>query len=69
MNEGEGTVYATTNTSGPKFNEKKEDQFYHAVHFQNYKQMFAGITANGNKLVYEAYDVDGEKLDEFVLTK
>ncbi|MNI14411.1 Alkaline phosphatase precursor [compost metagenome] len=69
VNESEGTVYVTTNTAGQKFNEKKEDQFYHAVHFQNYKQMFAGITANGNKLVYEAYDVDGEKLDEFVLTK
>lgn len=67
VNEGEGTVYATTNTSGPKFNKKKEDQFYHAVHFQNDKQMFAGITVNGNRLVYEAYDVDGKKLDEFVL--
>lgn len=67
VHEGEGTVYVTTNTAGQKFNEKKEDQFYHAVHFQNYKQMFAGITVNGNQLIYQAYDVDGEKLDEFVL--
>lgn len=69
VNEGEGTVYVTTNTAGQKFNEKKEDQFYHEVHFQNYKAMFAGITVNGNQLIYEAYDFNGEKLDEFVLER
>lgn len=63
----EGTVYVVTNTSGPKFNEKKEDQFYHKVHFQNYKQMFAGITIAGDTLTYQAYDVDGQLLDEFEL--
>ncbi|MFB9326719.1 purple acid phosphatase family protein [Paenibacillus aurantiacus] len=61
----EGTVYVVANTAGPKFNEKKEDQFYHKVHFQNSKQMFAGITIKGDSLVYEAYDVDGVKLDSF----
>lgn len=63
-----GTVYVVTNASGGKFNEKKEDQFYHEVHFQNYKQMFAGITVTGDTLTYQAYDVDGKLLDEFVLT-
>lgn len=63
-----GTVYVVTNASGSKFNEKKEDQFYHKVHFQNNKPMFAGITVSGNTLTYEAYDVDGSRLDEFVLT-
>ncbi|OBZ12541.1 metallophosphoesterase family protein [Bacillus sp. FJAT-26390] len=63
----EGTVYVVTNTSGQKFNEKKEDQFYHKVHFQNGKQMFAGITVSGDSLTYQAYDADGQKLDEFVL--
>lgn len=62
-----GTVYVVTNASGGKFNEKKEDQFYHKVHFQNNKQMFAGISITGNTLTYQAYDVDGKKLDEFVL--
>jgi hypothetical protein len=57
-----------TNASGRKFNEKKEDQFYHAVHFQNNKQMFAGINATEDSLIYQAYDVDGRMLDEFVLT-
>ncbi|MNC36052.1 hypothetical protein D3C75_845560 [compost metagenome] len=57
-----------TNASGSKFNEKKEDQFYHKVHFQNNKQMFAGITVSGRMLSFEAYDIDGSKLDEFVLT-
>ncbi|MEF2967870.1 metallophosphoesterase family protein [Paenibacillus sp. M1] len=65
--EGEGTVYATTNASGAKFNDKKEDQFYHAVHFQNGKQMFAGITVSGTTLTYRAYDVEGQLLDEFAL--
>lgn len=65
--DGKGTVYVVTNTAGPKFNEKKDDQFYHAVHFQNEKQMFAGISVNGDTLTYEAYDVDGSKLDEFVI--
>ncbi|MGO4541500.1 metallophosphoesterase [Paenibacillus sp. 2TAB19] len=65
----EGTVYVVTNTSGQKFNEKKDDQFYHKVHFQNNKQMFAGITVDGNKLTYEAYDVDGAKLDSFVIVR
>ncbi|WP_339281966.1 metallophosphoesterase family protein [Paenibacillus sp. FSL H8-0282] len=63
-----GTVYVVTNASGGKFNEKKEDQFYHAVHFQNNKQMFAGINVTGETLTYQAYDVDGKLLDEFVLT-
>jgi predicted phosphodiesterase len=63
----EGTVYVVANTSGQKFNEKKEDQFYHKVHFQNGKQMFAGISVSGESLTYQAYDVDGQKLDEFVL--
>ncbi|CAM4479854.1 purple acid phosphatase family protein [Paenibacillus typhae] len=63
-----GTVYVVTNASGNKFNEKKEDQFYHAVHFQNNMAMFAGITISGKVLSYQAYDVDGNKLDEFTLT-
>ncbi|MNP54614.1 hypothetical protein D3C76_1491830 [compost metagenome] len=63
-----GTVYVVTNASGGKFNEKKEDRFYHKVHFQNYKQMFAGISVSDNTLTYQAYDVDGKMLDEFVLT-
>jgi hypothetical protein len=67
VRDREGTVYVVTNASGPKFNEKKKDQFYHKVHFQNNKQMFAGVTIDGNALTYRAYDVDGQKLDEFVL--
>ncbi|WP_150268749.1 purple acid phosphatase family protein [Paenibacillus tepidiphilus] len=62
-----GTVYVVTNASGGKFNEKKEDQFYHQVHFQNDKQMFAGITISGERLTYQAYDVDGRMLDEVIL--
>ncbi|HEY4391473.1 MAG TPA: metallophosphoesterase family protein [Paenibacillus sp.] len=67
VREGEGTVYVTTNASGQKFNEKKQDQFYHAVHFQNYKQMYAAITVTKNSLTYEAYDIEGHRLDEFEL--
>ncbi len=63
----EGTVYVVTNASGAKFNEKKDDQFYHKVHIQNNKQMFAGVTIDGNKLTYRAYDVDGGLVDEFAL--
>lgn len=63
----EGTVYVVINTSGQKFNEKKEDKFYHKVHFQNMKQMFAGIAVSGKMLTFQAYDVDGKKLDEFML--
>lgn len=62
-----GTVYVVTNTSGPKFNEKKDDQFYHAVHLQNNKQMFASITVEGNKLTYTAYTADGEEVDQFAV--
>ncbi len=63
-----GTVYVVTNASGSKFNEKKEDQFYHKVHFQNNQPVFAGITVSGRTLSFEAYDIGGNKLDEFVLT-
>nr|WP_154118145.1 metallophosphoesterase family protein [Paenibacillus monticola] len=62
-----GTVYVVTNAAGAKFNEQKEEQFYHSVHFQNNKQMFAGITVTGETLTYQAYDVDGVMKDEFVL--
>jgi len=67
VNDREGTVYVVTNTAGQKFNEKKDDQFYHQVHFQNEKQMFAGIRIQADTLTFQAYDVDGEKLDEFVI--
>lgn len=60
-----GTIYVVTNTSGPKFNEKKEDQFYHAVHFQNGEQMFAAITVAGETLTYTAYTSDGSQMDTF----
>lgn len=66
--DGEGTVYVVTNTAGPKFNDLKKDKFYHAVHFQNNKQMFAGITVSEHSLSYEAYDADGAKLDGFTLS-
>lgn len=67
VGEGEGTVYVTTNASGQKFNEKKQDQFYHEVHFQNYKQMYAAITVTKSSLTYEAYDIEGLRLDRFEL--
>ncbi|OAB33471.1 metallophosphoesterase [Paenibacillus macquariensis subsp. macquariensis] len=67
VNDREGTVYVVTNTAGQKFNEKKDDQFYHQVHFQNQKQMFAGVTIQADTLTFQAYDVDGEKLDELVI--
>ncbi|WP_256865376.1 metallophosphoesterase family protein [Paenibacillus sp. 32352] len=63
----EGTVYVVTNASGTKFNEKKKDLFYHKVHFQNEKPMFAGITIEGSSLTYQAFDADGVKWDEFVI--
>lgn len=61
----EGTVYVVTNSSGQKFNKKKDDKFYHKVHFQNGRQMFAGISTDGDTLSYSAYNVDGEELDRF----
>jgi len=67
--DGKGTVYVVTNTSGPKFNELKKDKFYHAVHSQPNKQTFAGITVSDNTLVYTAYTVDGRRLDEFTLER
>ncbi|MNJ49715.1 Alkaline phosphatase precursor [compost metagenome] len=65
----EGTVYVTINAAGQKLNEKKKDKFYHAVHFQNGKQMFAGVKISGNTIIYQAYDVEGALLDEFVLER
>lgn len=67
VQQGEGTVYVTTNASGRKFNEKKEDQFYHAVHFQNGQPMYAGITVSEHSLSYQAFDIEGKLLDGFVL--
>lgn len=67
--ESGGTVYTTINTSGPKFNKKKDDQFYHRVHFQNGRQMFAAIRIDGDTLTYQAYDVRGERLDSFELKR
>ncbi|MCL6459366.1 MAG: metallophosphoesterase family protein [Gorillibacterium sp.] len=62
-----GTIYVVTNAAGNKLNEKKEDLFYHKVHFQKGKPMFAGISIDGDTLTYQAYDVDGQKLDQFVI--
>lgn len=65
--DGKGTVYVVTNAAGSKLNKKKEDLFYHEVHMQNGKPAFAGIRINGDSLIYEAYDIDGQKLDAFSL--
>ncbi|MFC3769187.1 fibronectin type III domain-containing protein [Paenibacillus sp. GCM10012303] len=67
--ESGGTVYVTLNTSGPKFNKKKDDQFYHRVHFQNGNQMFAAIRIQGDTLSYQAYDVKGKLMDSFDLKR
>ncbi|MGF7048442.1 putative phosphodiesterase [Paenibacillus sp. DS2015] len=67
VEDGEGTVYVTPLASGQKFNDKKEDQFYQQVHFQYNKQMYAGVHIHGATLTYQAYDVDGKMLDEFIL--
>ncbi|WP_010275852.1 purple acid phosphatase family protein [Paenibacillus senegalensis] len=69
MASSDGTVYVTINTSGQKFNEKKESQFYHKVHLQNRKQMYAAITVTDDTLSYQAYAVDGELVDEFELER
>lgn len=63
----EGAIYVVVNASGPKFNALKEDQFYHKLHFQNNKQMYAGISISGKTLKYEAYDVNGQLLDQFTI--
>jgi len=62
-----GTVYVVTNAAGQKLNEKKKDQFYHKVHLQNGKRMFAAVRISGNTLRFQAYDTDGKLWDEFVL--
>lgn len=67
VKQREGTVYIVPNAAGQKFNEKKEDQLYHQVHFQNNKQMFVGMTIAESQLVYQAYTVDGELVDEVTL--
>lgn len=69
IKKGAGTIYVVPNTSGPKFSEAKEDLFYHAVHFQNRKQMFVGVTVAEGELTYQAYDVEGRKLDELVIKR
>ncbi len=64
-----GTIYVTINTAGQKFNDKKEDQFYQQVHFQNYLQMFAGVQVEDNVITYQAYDTSGQLLDSFRIEK
>ncbi|MNE94947.1 hypothetical protein D3C80_1929710 [compost metagenome] len=67
VEDGSGTVYVVTNAAGGKLNEKKEDRFYHRVHLQSGKQMFAGIRINDSSLTYEAFDIDGLLVDSFML--
>lgn len=63
----EGTVYVTMNASGTKFNEKKKDKKYQAVHFQNNLQMFGTVSLSSTELIYNAYDVNGDLLDTFTI--
>ncbi|MCR8655803.1 purple acid phosphatase family protein [Paenibacillus endoradicis] len=63
----EGTVYVTMNASGTKFNEKKKDKKYQAVHFQNELQMFGTVTVSATELIYNAYDINGDLLDSFTI--
>lgn len=60
-----GTVYVTLNASGAKFNELKKNKKYQAVHLQNNKQMFGYITVSNENITYQAYDIDGQLIDEF----
>ncbi|MNU04589.1 hypothetical protein D3C72_2490640 [compost metagenome] len=62
-------MYVIANTAGPKFNFLKKDKYYHAVHFQNNKQMFAGVTVSKRTLSLQAYDVEGNLLDKFTLQR
>ncbi|URN92993.1 MAG: metallophosphoesterase family protein [Candidatus Pristimantibacillus lignocellulolyticus] len=63
----EGTVYVTMNASGTKFNEKKKDKKYQAVHFQNDLQMFGTVSVSSTELIYNAYDINGDLLDTFTI--
>ncbi|MHA7964022.1 purple acid phosphatase family protein [Paenibacillus sp. CAU 1782] len=66
---GAGTVYVVSNAAGQKLNDKKKDQFYHKVHMQNGKPVYADITVKADSLRYAAYDVDGQLLDSFEIVK
>lgn len=64
-----GTIYVVINAAGQKLNKQKKDQFYHKVHVQTGKRMFAAIRISGDILTYQAYDVDGKLWDEFQLDR
>ena len=67
VEENEGTIYVVTHSSGSKFNEKKDDLYYHEVHFKYTKQVFAAVQISGDTLTFQAYDISGQPIDEFTI--
>ena len=65
----QGTVYVTLNAAGSKLNDEKKEKNYQAVAFQNGKSMFGVVELQSSKLIYSAYDDDGQLLDQFTLAK
>src|SRR5690606_38690334 len=64
----EGTIYIVSNSGMKRY--EQVDHPYTEVGFENASTYQAiDIQIDGNRLVYRAYDVDGNLRDEFVIEK
>ena len=62
-----GSMYVVS-VSGPKMYEVGEEKTWIQTRKEN-TQLYQVITLDGDQFFYESYDITGERIDEFVLTK
>src|SRR5690625_3494583 len=62
-----GSMYVVS-VSGPKMYEVGEEKTWIQTRKEN-TQLYQVITLDGDQLFYKSFDITGERIDEFVLTK
>jgi DNA/RNA endonuclease YhcR with UshA esterase domain len=65
---GSGTVYLIGGSSGPKFYSEQNFDYFTFLYGEN-KQVFTAVTVEEDKLLLEAVNIDGVKIDSFELLK
>ncbi len=68
VEKGEGTLYMIGGSSGPKFYPEEKYSYIDFLYGED-KQVFSAIKVDGNKLIIETTNIDGEVVDSFELSK
>ncbi|PXW89347.1 3',5'-cyclic AMP phosphodiesterase CpdA [Pseudogracilibacillus auburnensis] len=66
--DGDGTLYIIGGSAGPKFYPGSAEDYVDVL-YDEQKQLFTSLLVDGNTITIEAYTIDDELVDSFILEK